>query len=73
MLLSLKCGGNLLDANSSNQPADALEVPANVVMLCLQDTLKGPGEAKKLKKATTFSVAITTFFYLTVGLIGYSA
>ena len=39
----------------------------------LQDTLKGPGEAKKLKTATTYSVMITTFFYLTVGLIGYAA
>ena len=41
--------------------------------LLLQDTLKGPKEARKLKTATSVSVAITTFFYLTVGLIGYAA
>lgn len=40
----------------------------------LQDTLKAPpSESKTMKKATLISVAVTTFFYMLCGCIGYAA
>ncbi|KAK9865257.1 hypothetical protein WJX84_000890 [Apatococcus fuscideae] len=43
------------------------------ILIEIEDTLKGPGEARKLKTATSISVAITTFFYMSIGCIGYAA
>lgn len=45
-------------------------------MICfvLQDTIKSPpSEAKTMKKATLFSVSVTTAFYMLCGCMGYAA
>ena len=39
----------------------------------VQDTIKSPGENGKMKRATLFGIATTTFFYAAIGLIGYAA
>lgn len=41
--------------------------------MCAQDTIKSPGETKKMKKATLFGIGTTTFFYACIGIIGYAA
>ena len=42
-------------------------------LICLQDTIKNPGENGKMKKATLRGIATTTFFYAAIGFIGYAA
>jgi len=40
----------------------------------LQDTIRSPpAEYKTMKKATLFSIIITTIFYLLCGCMGYAA
>ena len=41
-------------------------------MCGMQDTMRAPAENKKMKKAATLSIAVTTFYYLTIGVIGYA-
>ena len=38
-----------------------------------QDTLRSPGENGNMKKATRAGIATTTFFYASIGFIGYAA
>ncbi|KAL5982753.1 Amino acid permease 3 [Asimina triloba] len=46
----------------------------SVILIEIQDTVKSPpSEAKTMKKATLFSVAITTVFYMLCGCMGYAA
>ncbi|XP_058742801.1 probable amino acid permease 7 [Vicia villosa] len=48
--------------------------PFSTIMMEIQDTLKTPPpENQTMKKASTISVAITTFFYLCCGCAGYAA
>ncbi|AET00870.1 putative amino acid transporter, transmembrane domain-containing protein [Medicago truncatula] len=48
--------------------------PFSTIMMEIQDTLKTPPpENQTMKKASTISVAITTFFYLVCGWAGYAA
>ncbi|KAF9589446.1 hypothetical protein IFM89_023764 [Coptis chinensis] len=45
-----------------------------MLLLEIQDTLKSlPPENKTMKRATMFSVSITTIFYVTLGCMGYLA
>ncbi|XP_008442267.2 amino acid permease 4-like [Cucumis melo] len=45
-----------------------------IVLIEIQDTIKcPPSEAKTMKKATTFSIILTTLFYLLCGCMGYAA
>ena len=39
----------------------------------MQDTLRSPGENANMKKATRAGIATTTFFYASIGFIGYAA
>jgi len=39
----------------------------------VQDTIKNPGENAKMKKATMYGIATTTFYYAAIGFIGYAA
>ena len=42
--------------------------------MLLQDTVKSPpAEYKTMKKATLFSITVTTVFYLLCGCMGYAA
>jgi amino acid permease len=49
------------------------------IMIEIQDTIapakppKNISERTAMKKAAAFSVAVTTFFYMTIGVIGYAA
>ncbi|XP_020573673.1 amino acid permease 3-like [Phalaenopsis equestris] len=47
----------------------------SIILIEIQDTVKAPppSEAKVMKKATLFSVAVTTFFYMLCGCMGYAA
>ncbi|GLT86090.1 hypothetical protein SLE2022_042530 [Rubroshorea leprosula] len=45
-----------------------------VVLIEIQDTVKSPpAEYKTMKKATLFSITVTTVFYLFCGCLGYAA
>ena len=39
----------------------------------VQDTLKSPGENGNMKRATRSAITTTTFFYASIGFIGYAA
>ncbi|XP_068647918.1 amino acid permease 3-like [Aristolochia californica] len=44
------------------------------ILIEIQDTVKSPpSEAKTMKKATLFSVSVTTLFYMLCGCMGYAA
>ncbi|KAF5192439.1 Amino acid permease [Thalictrum thalictroides] len=46
----------------------------SIILIEIQDTIKSPpSEAKTMKKATLFSTAITTTFYMLCGCMGYAA
>ncbi|PKA66781.1 Amino acid permease 2 [Apostasia shenzhenica] len=47
----------------------------SIILIEIQDTIKAPppSEAKVMKKATLFSVAVTTIFYMLCGCMGYAA
>ncbi|GFP78740.1 amino acid permease 3 [Phtheirospermum japonicum] len=46
----------------------------NIILLDIQDTLKAPPpENKTMKKASTISILITSFFFLLCGSFGYAA
>ncbi|CAN6544643.1 unnamed protein product [Malus baccata var. baccata] len=46
----------------------------SLVLIEIQDTIRSPpAEHKTMKKATVFSIAITTVFYLLCGCFGYAA
>ncbi|KAG8386686.1 hypothetical protein BUALT_Bualt03G0175300 [Buddleja alternifolia] len=46
----------------------------NVILLDIQDTLKAhPPENKTMKKASTISILITSFFFICCGSFGYAA
>ncbi|KAF2302045.1 hypothetical protein GH714_031722 [Hevea brasiliensis] len=46
----------------------------SVILIEIQDTIGSPtAENKTMKKATSFSIAVTTFFYLLCGCMGYAA
>ncbi|KAJ6818141.1 putative amino acid permease 7 [Iris pallida] len=52
----------------------AFAYPYSLILLDIQDTLKSPPpENQTMKKASTVSVVITTFFYLGCGCFGYAA
>ncbi|CAJ1960249.1 unnamed protein product [Sphenostylis stenocarpa] len=52
----------------------AFSYPFSVILIEIQDTLKSPPpENQTMKKASTISVIITTFFYLCCGCLGYAA
>ncbi|KAL1531054.1 putative amino acid permease 7 [Salvia divinorum] len=52
----------------------AFAYPYTMIVLEIQDTLKSPpSERKTMKKASAFSICITTFFYLSCGGFGYAA
>nr|QDR71478.1 amino acid permease [Areca catechu] len=47
----------------------------SIILIEIQDTVKAPppSEAKVMKKATLVSIAVTTFFYMLCGCMGYAA
>ncbi|KAE8666648.1 Amino acid permease 2 [Hibiscus syriacus] len=46
----------------------------SLILIEIQDTLRAPpAESKTMKKATMISVAVTTFFYMLCGCMGYAA
>ncbi|XP_039117151.1 amino acid permease 3-like [Dioscorea cayenensis subsp. rotundata] len=47
----------------------------SIILIEIQDTIRAPppSEAKVMKRATLLSVAVTTFFYLLCGCMGYAA
>ncbi|XP_008781630.2 amino acid permease 3 [Phoenix dactylifera] len=47
----------------------------SIILIEIQDTIKAPppSEAKVMKKATMLSLAVTTFFYMVCGCMGYAA
>ncbi|XP_061367396.1 probable amino acid permease 7 [Gastrolobium bilobum] len=52
----------------------AFSYPFAVILIEIQDTLKSPPpESQTMRKASTISVLITTFFYLCCGCCGYAA
>ncbi|CAL0309686.1 unnamed protein product [Lupinus luteus] len=52
----------------------AFSYPFSVILIEIQDTLKSPpAENITMRKASTISVIITTFFYLCCGCAGYAA
>ncbi|KAJ3679707.1 hypothetical protein LUZ60_017718 [Juncus effusus] len=52
----------------------AFAFPYSIILLEIQDTLKAPPpENQTMKKASTVSVLISTFFYLCCGCFGYAA
>ncbi|CAL0301741.1 unnamed protein product [Lupinus luteus] len=52
----------------------AFSYPFSVILIEIQDTLKSPPpENVTMRKASTISVFITTFFYLCCGCAGYAA
>ncbi|XP_021745092.1 probable amino acid permease 7 [Chenopodium quinoa] len=52
----------------------AFAYPYSLILIEIQDTLKSPpSENETMKKASTISVALTTFFYLLCGGFGYAA
>ncbi|KAJ7525253.1 hypothetical protein O6H91_17G043400 [Diphasiastrum complanatum] len=45
----------------------------SMILIEIQDTLKSPpAENKTMKKATLIGVCTTTFFYMTIGCVGYA-
>ncbi|RZB51040.1 putative amino acid permease 7 isoform B [Glycine soja] len=52
----------------------AFSYPFSVILIEIQDTLKSPPpENVTMKRASTISVIVTTFFYLCCGCFGYAA
>lgn len=52
----------------------AFAFPFSMIVLEIQDTLKSPPpEVHTMKRASLFSILITTFFYLCCGCFGYAA
>ncbi|TVU28297.1 hypothetical protein EJB05_19810 [Eragrostis curvula] len=52
----------------------AFAYPFSLVLLEIEDTLRStPPETETMKKATRWSILITTFFYLCCGCFGYAA
>ncbi|KAJ1393021.1 Amino acid transporter, transmembrane domain [Sesbania bispinosa] len=52
----------------------AFSYPFAVILIEIQDTLKSPPpENQTMRKASTISVIVTTFFYLCCGCCGYAA
>ncbi|KAK7387206.1 hypothetical protein VNO78_27796 [Psophocarpus tetragonolobus] len=52
----------------------AFSYPFSVILIEIQDTLKSPPpEHVTMKRASTISVVVTTFFYLCCGCFGYAA
>ncbi|CDP13656.1 unnamed protein product [Coffea canephora] len=52
----------------------AFAYPYSVIVLEIQDTLKSPPpESQTMKRASTASIIITAFFYLSCGCFGYAA
>ncbi|KAK4278220.1 hypothetical protein QN277_016094 [Acacia crassicarpa] len=52
----------------------AFSYPFSVILIEIQDTLKSPPpENQTMRKASTISVLVTTFFYLCCGCSGYAA
>lgn len=52
----------------------AFSYPFSVILIEIQDTLKSPPpENVTMRKASTISVIVTTFFYLCCGCFGYAA
>ncbi|BAT88427.1 amino acid permease 7 Amino acid transporter [Vigna angularis] len=52
----------------------AFSYPFSVILIEIQDTLRSPPpEHQTMKRASTISVIITTFFYLCCGCLGYAA
>ncbi|RZC68525.1 hypothetical protein C5167_031842 [Papaver somniferum] len=45
----------------------------SLVLIEIQDTMKGPAENKKMKIANLISVTVTTVFYSLCGCLGYAA
>ncbi|KAK9134981.1 hypothetical protein Syun_014311 [Stephania yunnanensis] len=46
----------------------------SIILIEIQDSIRSPpSEAKTMKKATVFSVAVTTVFYMLCGCMGYAA
>ncbi|RZS09663.1 hypothetical protein BHM03_00040754 [Ensete ventricosum] len=47
----------------------------SLILIEIQDTIKAPppSEAKVMKKASVVSIAVTTFFYMLCGCMGYAA
>ncbi|KAK6923488.1 Amino acid transporter, transmembrane domain [Dillenia turbinata] len=46
----------------------------SLILIEIQDTIKSPpSESKTMKKATVFSIAVTTTFYMLCGCAGYAA
>ncbi|KAK9906703.1 hypothetical protein WJX75_006478 [Coccomyxa subellipsoidea] len=43
------------------------------ILIEITDTITSPGECKKMKRATVYGIATTTFFYACIGIIGYAA
>ncbi|XP_027335975.1 probable amino acid permease 7 [Abrus precatorius] len=52
----------------------AFSYPFSVILIEIQDTLKSPPpENQTMRRASTISVIVTTFFYLCCGCFGYAA
>ncbi|KAK7305306.1 hypothetical protein VNO77_43210 [Canavalia gladiata] len=52
----------------------AFSYPFSVILIEIQDTLKSPPpENQTMRRASTISVFVTTFFYLCCGCFGYAA
>ncbi|KAG1363808.1 putative amino acid permease 7 [Cocos nucifera] len=52
----------------------AFAYPYSIILLEIEDTLKSPPpENQTMKKASTISILLTTFFYLCCGCFGYAA
>ncbi|CAM6097147.1 unnamed protein product [Calypogeia fissa] len=46
----------------------------SMILIEIQDTLRNPpSERKQMKRATVYGISATTFFYVTVGITGYTA
>ncbi|XP_026420400.1 amino acid permease 8-like [Papaver somniferum] len=45
----------------------------SLILIEIQDTMKGPGENKKMKMANLISIMTTTVFYALCGCLGYAA
>lgn len=52
----------------------AFSYPYTIVLLEIQDTLRPtPPEGETMRKGNAIAVGIVTFFYLSVGCLGYAA
>ncbi|XP_068641554.1 amino acid permease 1-like isoform X1 [Aristolochia californica] len=45
----------------------------SLILIAIQDTLRGPAENKRMKKASFVGVSTTTLFYSLCGCLGYAA